>query len=128
MIAIPVKTNKENPAVTTLFGKAKWFAIVDGKNITIEKNELQSGRAVVEHLASKGVNKLIFNHMGGNPFMLLQKANIECFHSGEERVLLNDVVQKLQDNNLTKVDAINMSNFIEQGNMHNGGGHGDHNH
>ena len=32
-LAIPVKTNKENPAISPLFGKAKWFAFVniDGK-------------------------------------------------------------------------------------------------
>jgi len=28
-LAIPVKTNKENPAISPLFGKAKWFAFVD---------------------------------------------------------------------------------------------------
>ena len=38
MIAISVKTNKENPAVTTLFGKGKWFAFIDGDKITIGKN------------------------------------------------------------------------------------------
>lgn len=128
MIAIPVKTNKENPAVTTLFGKAKWFAYIDGDKVTIEKNDIMSGRAVVEDMVSRGVTKLIFNHMGGNPFMLLQKAKIECFHSGDERVLLNDVIEKLNKNELVKVDGTNMADFVEQGNMHNGGGHGDHNH
>ncbi len=28
-IAIPVKMNKENTALAPLFGKAKWFAIVE---------------------------------------------------------------------------------------------------
>ncbi len=128
MIAVPVKTNKENPAVTTLFGKAKWFAFVDGDNVTIEKNDIMSGRAVVEYMAEKGVSKLIFNHMGGNPFMLLQKANIECFHSGSDRILLNDVIEKLKSNSLVKVDGTNMSEYVEQGNMHNGGGDHEHNH
>ncbi len=128
MIAIPVKTNKENPAVTTLFGKAKWFAFVDGDKITIEKNEIMSGRAVVEDFVAKGVTKIVFSHMGGNPFMLLQKAKIECYHSGEERVLLNDVVEKLKNDQLTKVNGVNMADFVEQGNMHNGGGNHHHNH
>jgi predicted Fe-Mo cluster-binding NifX family protein len=47
MIAIPAKTDTQNPAVITLFGKAKWFAFIDGDRVTIEKNELQSGRSVV---------------------------------------------------------------------------------
>jgi len=128
MIAIPIKTNKENSAVMTLFGKAKWFAFVDGEKVTIEKNEIQSGRAVVEEFVARGVTKVVFNHMGGNPFMLLQKANIECFHSGDERILLNDVIKKLKNNQLTKVDGVNMANFVEQGNMHNGDGDHHHNH
>jgi len=123
MIAIPVKTNKENPAVTTLFGKAKWFAYIDGEDVTIEKNDIQSGRAVVEYMVNKGVTKLVFSHMGGNPFMLLQKAKIECYHSGEDRILLNDVIEKLKANSLVKVDGTNMSDYVEQGNMHNGGDH-----
>jgi predicted Fe-Mo cluster-binding NifX family protein len=129
MIAIPVKKDKENPAVTTLFGKAKWFAFIDGDKITIEKNEIMSGRAVVEELVSKGVTKIVFSNMGGNPFMLLQKAKIECFHSGEEQILLNDVIDKLKHNQLTKVDGVNMADFVEQGNRHNGvGDHHDHDH
>jgi predicted Fe-Mo cluster-binding NifX family protein len=128
MIAIPVKTDKENPALTTLFGKAKWFAFVDGDKITIEKNEIQSGRAVVEDFVAKGVTKIVFSHMGGNPFMLLQKAKIECFHSGEERILLDDVIVKLKSDKLTKVDGVNMADFVEQGNMHNGGKDGEHHH
>lgn len=122
MIAIPVKTNKENPAVSTLFGKSKWFAYVDGNTIKIEANQTDSGREVVENMIKKGVSKLVFHHMGGNPFMLLQKENIECFHDGGKRILLDDVLQKLKNNELTKVDGTNMAEYVEQGNMHNGGG------
>ena len=122
MIAIAVKTNKENPAVSTLFGKSKWFAFIDGDEISIEANKTESGRKVVENMIEKGVNTLLFHHMGGNPFMLLQKGNIECFHDGGERILLNDALQKLNSGELTKVDGNNMSKYIEQGNMHNSGG------
>ncbi|MEA3354341.1 MAG: NifB/NifX family molybdenum-iron cluster-binding protein [Campylobacterota bacterium] len=130
MIVIPVKTNKENPAVSTLFGKSKWFAFIDDNGtITIESNKIQSGREVVENFVEKGVDKLVFNNMGGNPFMLLQKAHIECFHSGDERVLLEEVLQKLEDNKLIKVDGTNMANYVEQGKMHNGGNkHHSHDH
>lgn len=74
MIAIPVKTNKENPPVSTLFGKSKWFAYIDeNNNVSIETNDTDSGRDVVQSMIAKGVTKLVFHHMGGNPFMLLQK-------------------------------------------------------
>jgi predicted Fe-Mo cluster-binding NifX family protein len=135
MIAIPVKTNKENPAVSTLFGKAKWFAFIDGDKITVEKNELQGGRAVVEDFISRRVTQLVFSSMGGNPFMLLQKAEIECFYSGENRILLSDVLAKLRNNELININATNMSDYIEQGGMHKSHDHEgthtqnhDHNH
>eukprot|EP01156_Anaeramoeba_ignava_P006592 Anaeramoba_ignava/a349064_22.p3 GENE.a349064_22~~a349064_22.p3 ORF type:complete len:145 (+),score=6.77 a349064_22:3-437(+) len=129
MIAIPVKMNKENPAVSTLFGKAKWFAFVDESGqISIEANKTDSGREVVENLIAKGVNKLVFHHMGGNPFMLLQKGKIECYHDGGERILLKDIIEKINNGQLTKVDGSNMADYIEQGRMHNGGGNHQHDH
>jgi predicted Fe-Mo cluster-binding NifX family protein len=119
MIAIPVKTNKKNPPVSTLFGKSKWFALVDNQgNVSIEANGTESGREVVENMIKKGVNKLVFHHMGGNPFMLLQKANIECFHDGGKRILLDEILVDLKDNKLIKIDGSNMNQYIEQGNMH----------
>jgi predicted Fe-Mo cluster-binding NifX family protein len=121
MIAIPVKTNKENPPVSTLFGKSKWFAFIDDNGgISIKENNANSGREVIENMKAKGVNKLVFHHMGGNPFMLLQKTNIECFHDGGERILLENVLQKLNNNGLVKVDGSNMADYLEKGNMHNG--------
>ena len=118
MIAIPIKREKQDSAVSTLFGKSKWFAFIDENDITIEKNELQSGRAVIEDFVKKGVTKIVFQSMGGNPFMLLQKNKIECFYSGKERILLPEVLLKLEKNELLKVDTSNMADYIEQGTMH----------
>ena len=129
MIAIPVKSNKEDSAVTTLFGKAKWFALVnDAGQINIIKNETESGRHVVEQLVQMGVNHLIFSHMGGNPFMLLQRSGVKCYHSGVERITIADVVAKFKNNELVKVDGTNMAEYVEQGRMHNKGSNHDHNH
>lgn len=127
MIAVPVKTNGENPAITTLFGKAKWFALIGKNGVSIEKNESQSGRKVVDELVKKGVDTLIFNHIGGNPFMLLQKNKIKCFHSGDGRVLLNEALEKLKNDGLTLIDRANMSDFVEQNSMHKNKNH-DHDH
>ena len=49
-IAIPVKTNRENPAIAPLFGKAKWFAFVEDGEVSIEKNEAEGGVRVVDWL------------------------------------------------------------------------------
>ena len=71
MIAIPVKTNKENTAVSTLFGKAKYFAFIENNKIEILKNEQIGGKAVVNWLKSKNVDTLITSHMGEKPFETL---------------------------------------------------------
>lgn len=123
MIAVPVKTDKENTAVTTLFGKSKWFAFVDDNKVEIVKNELESGRDVVTWLINKGVDTLIFNSMGGNPFMLLQKASIKCFHSGLERIELKDVIIKFKNSELIEVNGSNMHDFVEKGKMHGNNSH-----
>jgi predicted Fe-Mo cluster-binding NifX family protein len=128
MIAVPVKTNKENPVVSTLFGKAKWFAFIDDGKVTIEANNTESGRVVVEELVKRGVKQLVFHHMGGNPYMLLQRAGIECFHDGGKRIFLDEVLKKLQKGELNKVDVHNMNNFIEQGKMHNNDKEHQHHH
>lgn len=127
MIAIPIKSNKENSAVTTLFGKAKWFALVNDDNeMKIIKNENESGRHVVEYLVQQGVKNLVFSHMGGNPFMLLQRNGISCFHSGFDRITLDEVIKKFRNNELIQVDGNNMADFVEQGRMHNKGNNHDH--
>jgi predicted Fe-Mo cluster-binding NifX family protein len=130
MIAIPVKMNKQDTAVSNLFGKSKYFAFIDGDNISIEKNETESGRAVVEDFSARGVTEVVFQHMGGNPFMLLQKAKIECYNCGEDRVMLDDVIKMYKNKTLTKVDGTNMADFVEKGKNHSEGHehHHDHNH
>ena len=119
MIAVPVKTNKENAPVSTLFGKSKWFAFIDKNGVvSIEPNKVEGGRKVVESLVSKGVNTLVFHNMGANPFISLQKKGIDCFHNGGKRILLNDLIAQLKNGTLTKVDDRNMFLFVEQGKMH----------
>jgi len=61
MIAIPVKTNKENPVVSTSFGIAKWCAYVEGDSVTIEANSTESIRVVVEQMAQKGIDQIILH-------------------------------------------------------------------
>ena len=57
MIAIPVKINKENTAVSTLFGKAKYFAFIENNKIEIVKNEQSGGKAVANWLKSKNYKR-----------------------------------------------------------------------
>ena len=131
MTAIPVKTDKQESAIAPLFGKAKWFALTaeDG-TVTFWKNEIKSGREVVEHFKKIGVTKVIFQDMGGNPFMLLERAGIACYHSGEGRVLFDDALGHMKKDALVRVTTANMAEYVEKSQRHSQGEHhhGDHDH
>ncbi|MBU1642683.1 NifB/NifX family molybdenum-iron cluster-binding protein [bacterium] len=124
MTAIPVKTDKEESAVAPLFGKAKWFALIDDEGaISFWHNELKSGREVVNHFQAVGITRVVFQDMGGNPFMLLSRAGIGCYYSGEGRVLLKDAVARLQKDELIEVTQQNMAEYVERSQRHSKGDH-----
>jgi len=104
-IAIPVKLNRENPPVAPLFGKAKWFAIVENGQVTIKANPANGGHEVIRWLASLGIDTLVIQEMGRNPFeTLMQYKTIRIFHSGFERILVSDVLKKLEKNELIELN------------------------
>ena len=114
-LVIPIKTNKENPAVSPLFGKAKWFAFVDPNGtIEIKRNEANGGGEVIRWFASENVEAIVFEQMGSTPYnMIKEVGNITLFHSGYERILLNDVIEKFKNDNLTIIDDTNIEDIIK---------------
>ena len=114
MIAIPVKTNKENTAVSTLFGKAKYFAFISKGTIEIVKNEQSGGRAVATWLKSKNVDTLITSHMGEKPFSTLLQNNINVYFAGDERIEINDVLLKYADGDLPSLTLENFNTLIKE--------------
>jgi len=114
-IAIPVKMNKENTALAPLFGKAKWIAFVEDGNVSIVPNARQGGKAVVEWFASEGVDTVIFQEMGTTPYEMLKSlGNISLYHAGHERILLNDVLEKLHAKQLIPIDDTNIGEILAQ--------------
>ena len=112
-IAIPVKMNKENTALAPLFGKAKWFAIVEDRKITIEQNPADGGQAVVEWLSQSAVDTIIIQEMGMNPYRKVQSyGNIKLYHAGFDRILLENVLQKFEENALELLDDAGMAKII----------------
>ena len=113
-IAIPVKMNKENPAIAPLFGKAKWFAIVENNEVSIVTNENAGGQAVIEWLANMNVDTILMQEMGRNPYEKVKSyGNINLYHVGFERNLLNDALEKFKQELLIKVDDENMESIIK---------------
>lgn len=120
MIAIPVKTNKENTAVSTLFGKAKYFALINNNHIEIIKNEQLGGKAVANWLKSKNVNILITSHMGERPLSTLLNNKIEVYFAGNERIEISDVLLKYADGELPILNDKNFRTLIKE-DSHNHG-------
>lgn len=114
-IAIPVKTNQENPAVSPLFGKAKWFAFIEDGKIEIRRNTKEGGDQVIEWFAEEAVDTIVMQEMGMTPYRKIQSyGGIEIYFSGSERVLLLDVIEKLQNQMLEKVDDVRMMEIIHK--------------
>ena len=67
-IAIPVKMNNQNSAIAPLFGKAKWFALIENGQITIEANKEEGGSAVIEWLHQINVDTIIMQDVDFTTF------------------------------------------------------------
>lgn len=112
-IAIPVKMNKENAPVAPLFGKAKWFAIVEDGQVNIVANPEKGGQAVVEWLAEIKVDTILLQDMGASPYAKVQSyGNITLYHTGFERILLEDVLTEFENNDLTLLDETQMQKVL----------------
>ena len=112
-IAIPVKLNKENPPVAPLFGKAKWFAFIDNGKIEIKANPAQGGKAVIQWFLDEKVDTIIMQEMGTSPYQMIQSyGGIKIYHSGRDRILLQDLLEKFNNNDLELLDDIKMQEVI----------------
>jgi predicted Fe-Mo cluster-binding NifX family protein len=112
-IAIPVKMNKENPAVAPLFGKAKWFAIVDNDEISIIPNNQSGGQAVIELLHEMNVDIILIQEMGVSPYEKAKALGMMLYHTGFDRILLSDALEKFKNNDLEILDDTNMDKIIQ---------------
>lgn len=125
MITFPVKTNKENSAVSPLFGKAKYFAFYDGKNLSIEENPFSNGSALIDWFKEKGVKDIIIKEMGINPYNKLKQSDINIYYSGDERIVIDEVIEKYKNKSLEKLSEDRMLKIIKQ---HENSHTHDHNH
>jgi len=115
-VAIPVKMNRENPPISPLFGKAKWFAVVDidDNRVEIIPNGKESGREVVDWLHNIGVEALIIQGIGFGPYeMIKDYEDITLYHAGFGRVLLQEALEKFKKDELEILDDTNIENIFK---------------
>jgi len=127
MVAIPVKTNQEEGIVAPLFGKAKYFALIDDKGqTTVYPNEAQGGMGVVDFLVAKGVKALLTAHLGEKPFHALSAKGVNVYFVGHERLLAREALERFALNELPKVSLQNYMRLLgEEGAHHH---HGEEHH
>ena len=112
-IAIPVKLNDENPAVAPLFGKAKWFALIENGQVEIKANPAHGGKAVLQWFLDEKVDTIIIQEMGASPYQMIQShGGIKLYHSGSKRILLKDLLEKFNINELALLDDTKMQEVI----------------
>ncbi|MDD4505301.1 MAG: NifB/NifX family molybdenum-iron cluster-binding protein [Sulfurospirillaceae bacterium] len=125
MIAIPVKTDKEEGVLAPLFGHAKYFSFIsDDGSVMTHKNSAEGGVKVVDWLVSMGVKTIILNHVGEKPFHLLTQKSIDIYFAGKDRITLPEVLQKLKDGILEKVSIVNYMKLLGEDDHHHDEGDG----
>jgi len=125
MIAIPVKTNKEEGILAPLFGKAKYFALVDqAGTCTLQESMHDNGIKVAKWLHDLGVKSIILSHIGEKPFHACLENHIDVYFAGNERITLKDVLEKFHAHTLDKVTVVNyMALLGEHEHSHEGESH-----
>jgi len=113
MIAMPVKANREDPPLTTVFGKAKWFAFVDGDETVriVENPYAGAGPKTVAWLIESGVREIVTQHVGGNPFMILESAGVKLYYPGEGRLLVSEALARLREGACEPITRLNIMRF-----------------
>ena len=113
MIAFPIKTEKKESALAPLFGKAKWFAFADEKGeITVSANKAEGGIKTAQWFEKSGIKTLITCHLGEKPFHALQKAGIQIYFAGKERIDAKEALQKFKEGALEEVNVTNYMRLL----------------
>lgn len=106
-IAIPVNEKNDNPHISNIFGRSKYFLIhnTDENLTTFIENEgidAQGGAGIkaAQNIIDIKVNVLIANQLGENAIEVLNNSNILLFKPKNEFALEN--ISKLLNNELEK--------------------------
>jgi predicted Fe-Mo cluster-binding NifX family protein len=113
MLAVPISKLGENPLFSDYFGKSKWFAILDEKQMTFEKNNCDDGCSIVDWLYDLGVTQTVVNHIGINPLAKLNEMDIECLYCKNGIKTLNELFNNLENNSLIHIDKYNMGDIVD---------------
>ena len=129
MIGMPVKSAKPESAISPVFGKVKYFAIVDDNgNIEFVENVEKSGVKAIELLLSKGVKTLLLSHLGKRPYEVALENNMKIYYVGKERITIKEAVEKLKNGEYPELATLDLEEFFNSHHHHHDHDHGHHHH
>ncbi|KIM11541.1 MAG: hypothetical protein KU37_04880 [Sulfuricurvum sp. PC08-66] len=128
MLAVPLKMDKQDSAVSPAFGHAKYFAFIEGDSITIERNTFEGGGAVAQWIASKGAKELVFVEFGNGAYQRLKAYGITLYYAGKERITLPQILEQYRAKTLLQPDEMTIMGIIKEhmGGHSHGGEHHHH--
>ena len=100
------------------FGNAPSFALYDlaKKEFFFKENTgCGNGIKTAETLHAWGVKNVVYSYLGDGPFKSMEKEGINIYYIGKEPMELSKIVDGLDKQSFTKVDAENASTFLDPG-------------
>ncbi len=111
--AAPLKTKKEDSAITKVLGKAKYFGIYDDTTNKLEiiENKDATGPAIFFELQKLGVDVVLTPHAGPGAVNKAMQLGIKIFYCGDERKLFLEAVKEFQEGKYQEITPENFHNF-----------------
>jgi predicted Fe-Mo cluster-binding NifX family protein len=118
MIAIPLKGNLQSSSITTVFGKAKYIALVNELDGSFEIKDVDfgSGKLLAAWLSDIGATKVVVQEIGANPFMSLNQNNIKVYFYDQKKASVDEITAKLTAGELQEVTLQNFNELFGKAN------------
>jgi len=112
MFAAPLKSNNNDAAITTVFGKAKWFGIYNPADNSMKViPHTEQGAAIIGKLKEEGVTVILTKHLGPRPLQIVHEMGMKLFYPGDERMTLIEAVANFQSGSLEEITMQNIDKF-----------------
>jgi len=111
--AAPFKMNKQDSAITKVFGRAKYFGIYNDETneLKVIENKNPGGPAIFEQLVKEGVKIILTPHAGPGAVNGAMQNNMKLYYCGEDRKGLIEAVKEFQDGKYIEINASNYNQF-----------------
>lgn len=118
MIAVPIDSAKPDIMSSKLFGNATMFAfyLPCEEQFFIQMNtSVGNGVDTAKFLKAKGVETVLYTHMGDGLFNKLDKDGIDVYYIGKEPQPIVKLIDSFNAKELVKVEQSNAKEYLDPG-------------